>query len=236
MASADVTVINGIGPGTKQTLLVELQVTTVGQLAAFDISGDKKCTVPNFSTLIERAKRYVSSNDTVTPGSYVPEVSAFEAAQASPATQIILSGQSIQNECPTPELLEACISSLPTPVLDAPENKYLSCKHSWYEKLIVIPRFKGGDLILVLAVIYELCLEPTNRVSLMCSWEGTGENSEKMCKRTYSPQYLAHFNVNADLPEFKVAVTPEEWGGMSQKFSLQAALLETNRIMMLPLV
>ena len=121
-----------------------------------------------------------------------------------------------------------------TPPKQLAEVTLLSDTHSWFEHKILLPRVdkKSSTVQLVPAIIYELSLDPRQRISVICSWVVTAPNesdgeTEVSCRRTYSPQLLIQYNAKV-LPELEVAMQPEEWERLPQQHALADTLYEVN--------
>lgn len=83
--------------------------------------------------------------------------------------------------------------------------------HSWFEQPIVLPRSRKAQERtpeLRNAIIYELCLEPNQRISFLCAWIAP-DSDIKLCKKTYSPQFIYYFN-HQRLPALTVDIHPDD--------------------------
>lgn len=90
--------------------------------------------------------------------------------------------------------------------------------HSWFCKRAFIPCNEDSREL----VIWELCVEPNNRVSMICTWI----DNEDLCKMTYSPQFLIHYN--PELPMLEVSIKPETLKGLLQREALSNTLMELD--------
>jgi hypothetical protein len=101
--------------------------------------------------------------------------------------------------------------------------------HSWWEQKVLLPKSVGsGEVDVREAIVYELSVEPFNRVSFICTWvevEG-GSRSERLCSMTYSPQVLLHFNPH--LPQLKVSMHPDDHASLPNRHTLDNVLWETR--------
>ena len=90
--------------------------------------------------------------------------------------------------------------------------------HTWFGTRATIPHDEETrDLI-----IWELCVEPNNRVSMICAWL----DDEELCKMTYTAQFLLHYN--PELPTLEVLIKPETLNGLLQKEALNNTLMEVD--------
>lgn len=94
--------------------------------------------------------------------------------------------------------------------------------HSWFEKKIIIPTEQGQ---MDPAVIYDMTIDPNNRVAFICSWISTGD-TEEVADMTYSPQILYHYNL--DLPELKIGMSKQDYDSLPNKWTIQNVMWETN--------
>jgi hypothetical protein len=76
------------------------------------------------------------------------------------------------------------------------------------------------------AIVYELVLDPCERVAFLCSWLSPTDR-ETLCSDTYTPMLIHHFNPGR-LPLLYVQVRPADWGSIAQKQTLHNVLWETN--------
>jgi len=115
------------------------------------------------------------------------------------------------------------------------EEKYMISDHSWWEMKVLIPRTQNIDekgestYALKEAIVYELSIEPHNRISFVCSWLKTTEASEqreKLCTMTYSPQILFYFNLG--LPPLEISIRPEDFEALPNQHALTNVIWETN--------
>lgn len=100
--------------------------------------------------------------------------------------------------------------------------RYMLEEHTWFELKVSLPPSTGQKL--KQAIIQDLCLEPDNRVSLLCSWQ---ENDE-FCSMTYSPQYLFFFNMK--LPKLEVTIKPTDLAKLPNLKTLENTLIEVNHM------
>lgn len=104
------------------------------------------------------------------------------------------------------------------------EMQLLIDKHNWFEKKVRLPASEEGGLMD--AIVYELSLQPGNRVAFLCSQKQN--DHEKICDMTYTPQFLAHFNTH--LPILQVKVSPTLIKQNKYRFVLDNTLVETQLI------
>lgn len=108
-----------------------------------------------------------------------------------------------------------------------PLEKVMIQDHSWWELKVLIPTESGE---LENAVIYEMSIDPTNRISFVCVWninDDKHDEAEKVAEMTYSPQIIYHYNISS-LPKLTVAICENEFNNLNNKWALKNALWETN--------
>lgn len=105
-----------------------------------------------------------------------------------------------------------------------PNVTHMIQEHTWFELKVLIPSTPGGEL--KTAVVYELSVDTTNRVSLLCSWVETEDNKEYICDMTYSPQFLFHFNLR--LPRLDITLRKEDFEKLPNQDVLTNVLLEVR--------
>jgi hypothetical protein len=236
MADHSVDKIMGIGKITA-IALKNYNITTVKQLAECEPETVK---IVNINTLVHRAKDYLYAAE----GNKLPEE----------PVKFKLNGVSKSVKSEMPELFTA--KSAPTPVdekaqpkaeivktprkeenKEEEESKYLITDHSWWEMKVLIPRSLGlesddqseVEYGLREAIIYELSIEPHDRIAFMCSWivsqdEKSEKKKEQLCSMTYSPQLLLYFNL--DLPPLDISIRPEDYEKLPNKHTLTNVLWE----------
>lgn len=99
--------------------------------------------------------------------------------------------------------------------------------HSWWELKVLIPTESGE---LENAVIYEMSIDPTSRISFVCVWninDGKSDEAEKVAEMTYSPQMIYHYNISS-LPKLTVAICENEFNNLNNKWALKNTLWEAN--------
>ena len=184
------------GLGAKtKEVLNSHNIHTISQLAQLT-PGQLPVSINNLGTLISRAKAYIKlRNEYILPTSVLTITS--QGAQTQPL------------EITKPQ---------------EPQFRALIEAHSWLEKLVLIP-----DPIepkkLRKAIIYELTIEPGDRIAFICEW-CTEDGSNDVCNMTYSPQLILH--LNPSLPELMCKINPDDWNNMSNSNVLQNVLWETN--------
>lgn len=240
--------------GIGRITLVALQqknIFTVPQLAACDPDEVK---INNIKKLIENAADYMKSiessaapppvvnklvlNGTVpelfgtpTPVSLPPTATATTGEVKTPRKDAIIA---------TPTVIENMEKLKDHPTGDRfsndqfEESKYLIQDHSWYESKILLPRSVSStegheDVSLREAIVFEMSIEPHDRISFICSWvscEDSEHNKEKLCSMTYSPQLLFYFNL--DLPPLDINIRPEDYEALPNKHTLTNVLWEMH--------
>jgi hypothetical protein len=185
--------IVGVGP-KAQKALQDLGITTVEQLANLRPG---QVDYPNLGAMISRAKSYIK----------------LRAAPTEPSSVVKVSGTGVQVQTLKPELA--------TPVVTQ-ETKFLIDTHSWADELVNVPDPVVPHKLLK-AVVYELCVEPGDRVVFLCEWFS---EDDSQCIMSYSPQLI--FYLNPHLPELTCEVDPDDWSKMPKTHILQNVLWETN--------
>jgi hypothetical protein len=184
------------GLGTKTQQVLNLHnIMTVSQLAQLT-PGQLPVSINNLGTLISRAKSYLTLRKE-------PIVSTNMLTITSQGAKTELT----QTTKPEETHFRALMDS-----------------HSWWEQRVVIldpvePKTLRN------AVIYELTIEPGDRIAFICEW-CTEDGSNDICNMTYSPQLILHLNPN--LPELTCKINPNDWANMTNANVLQNVLWETN--------
>jgi len=227
MADHSTTKILGVGKKTSEAL-AEHNILTVGQLADLE-SG--QLPIHNLSSLISRAKTYIQNVESTTLDSQEPKsgivnitpplfFSSFTTKLATPNQPVasLLKAPNVKEEDAGTELAYA-------------EEKYMVTDHSWWEMKILLPRADKSNTdrpAMQEAIIYELSIEPHNRISFVCSWVITveSEHREKLCSMTYSPSFIFFFNLS--LPPLEVSMRQEDLDKLDNKHVLTNVLTETN--------
>ena len=241
MADDPVIEIYGIGKVISAALATH-GVTTVAQLAELEPG---EYSIANLSTLIHRAKEYLKTRKA--------SAELIEAQTAANEPKVTLDGASKPLTKPksmfTPTVTKVPVATTKPkepkkePVVDSEAKEmYLISDHTWYETRVVIPREEA----LAEAIIYELCIEPNERIAFVCTWVTSDsiastssfatavDSDDKTEKRpadklhtmTYSPQLLLHFNL--DLPPLKVSIREEDFQVLPNQFTLVNVLWEVD--------
>lgn len=250
MADDPVVNIYGIGKVISEALKNH-GVTTVGQLANLEPNDFK---ITNFAVLISRAKDYVKQRakpeetddrPTVTLGSDTAIATAKSLTRPEkpkiPATTLpSIFATKLKPTTATPtEIPKAQSTAVEVPKATEPEKqeepkseKFLISDHTWYETRVVVPR----DDSLCEAIVYEISVEPHDRVAFVCTWvtppdpeedeKAIREGKERLHTMTYSPQLLLHFNI--DLPPLNVSIRDEDFQTMPNRHALLNALWEVG--------
>lgn len=100
-----------------------------------------------------------------------------------------------------------------------PERALVS-DHTWFEKRVTLPLDETKD-----AIIFEMSIEPNDRVAFLCMWCDSDTSETK----SFSPQFLAV--TNPQLPELSVSMQTNDADKLSHHIqTLQNVLWETNVI------
>lgn len=93
--------------------------------------------------------------------------------------------------------------------------RYELKEHTWYRQVVSIPHpHSSTENRKIEAVIFEMVLDPNERVSMSCTWidemknPKTGEMEEVECTHTYSPVLLMH--INPHLKELRCNIAAED--------------------------
>lgn len=105
------------------------------------------------------------------------------------------------------------------------DHRHLIQDHSWWEMRVMIPRTLADDELRE-AVVYEMCIDPFSRVSMLCSWITSNDKTERMCSMTYSPQFLYYFN--CDLPPLTVSMLETDLNKLPNQQVVKNVLWEVN--------
>jgi hypothetical protein len=146
-------------------------------------------------------------------GALISRAKIHIAKQTEPKNLVVVTNNGIRIE----EIKETKETTLK-------QERTLISNHPWFEKLVIIPSFECSEKMIEV-VIYELCLDPYERVSMLCGWNSDPE-SDDLCTMTYSPQFIFHYN--SHLPRLTCSIDPDDWGSMNNKHVLQNVLWETN--------
>ena len=251
MADDPVVNIYGIGKVTSEALKNH-GVTTVGQLANLEPNDFK---IANLAVLISRAKDYVKQRakpeetddrPTVTLGSDAaksmtrpekPKIPATTlpsifATKLKPTTATRSTAEGSPIQADTTKAAETPKTVKPEKQEEHKSEKFLISDHTWYETRVVVPR----DDSLCEAIVYEISVEPHDRVAFVCTWvtppdpeedeKAIREGKERLHTMTYSPQLLLHFNI--DLPPLNVSIRDEDFQTMPNRHALLNALWEVG--------
>jgi nucleotidyltransferase/DNA polymerase involved in DNA repair len=101
-------------------------------------------------------------------------------------------------------------------------ERFFITNHTWWEKSVRVPDLNTHEL--QTCILYELCVEAFNRVSLMCAWLPT-QNTETLSTMTYSPQMIAYFNPK--LPVLALQLSQTEQDQLTNLHTINNVLWET---------
>jgi hypothetical protein len=213
MSCHSVSKISGIGPVTQRTLEGK-NVHTVGDLACLS---PNQYSINNLTLFISRAKQYIEDREVC-------------KKEEEPSIVVIgLEDTEEKQDTADPDAVK-----LETEESDHENQeaiKILIEDHTWWECKVLIPYKSKAGCELKEAIIYELSLEPFNRVAFICSWVTGEDNSkERLCTMTYSPQLILYFNTGADLPLLKISMNQADWENLDNKYTVENVLWETNLI------
>jgi hypothetical protein len=207
-----VTVLPGI---TKNILkaLEKLRITTVGQLAS---ESEFTKNIPCSYKIVSAAKKYLKTNTTTeievkddeeTLCEQNSDTINFDNLLNSIVNDSVANPIEIKSETSTPHVEETVA---------------LIQDHSWFERKIIIPTEQGT---MDPAVIYDLSIDPNNRVAFICSWI-TNDGNEQVADMTYSPQLIYHYNL--DLPTLTIGMSKTDFNSLTNKWTLENIMWETN--------
>ncbi len=186
--------LEGIGP-IKEKTFHACKIVTVGDLAKI-VPGHSPVIVDNLGVLISRAKNYLK----------------MKTEETAPTTVMRVTGQGAE--------LQSLIAVKPE---TKKGSRVLIEQHSWMDKRVVVPDQNSAN-IMRQAVVYEICLDSDDRVSMLCEWIGEDDDSEIVM--TYSPQLIFHFN--PQLAALVCEIDPSDWESMAKKHILKNVIWETN--------
>lgn len=249
MASDSVLAVLGVGPKAAAALK-NIGVTTVGQLAKLEPG---RVGIPNLSKIIYNAEEYIRAKGDVTPPAVTDASSSVSIGSGSkkklhPAKISTLPAQfSTKLDVPKAKPLASVSVPPPPPPEEASAteeasavDRFLVSDHTWWEARVTIPRLFHADGTtqhrLCEAIVYELVIDPTERVAFMCSWvesdrgaaptPNSSSTREKLLTMTYSPQILLHFNV--DLPPLSVSITREDFDALPNQHTIRNVFWEVE--------
>jgi len=229
MAEDNVRKIYGIGPITEQALNAH-SIYTVQDLASTDPK--KFPQIPKITTYCTRAKDYLRSMN-------------GESDRASASASIaVTASQPKDHRMPPPTHTDRQANgqkAAPKTNSDAGSDdglEYFISDHSWFHQIVTLPVRTGCWRK---AVIFEMCIDPTSRVAVSCTWEepsshgdtktngisNSDDDDDTECMMdTFSPQYIAHFN--PQLPVLTIRMTNEDWQSIPHKHTIQDVLNEVG--------
>lgn len=239
MADDPVIKIYGIGKVTSDALRMH-HITTVGQLAAL---APGELSIANLATLIHRAQEYLQSRKKEPALAESDKLvvlggSAAVAEAVAPPAPLPLSkprglfAATVTTAAPP---LAAAVASTPTPApaaATAPppataatdRDTFMIADHTWFETRVVVP----SEDSLREAIVYELGVEPSERIAFVCTWVSAPPvgQAEQLHTMTFSPQLLLHFNL--DLPPLRVSMREEDFAALPNHHSLTNVLWEVE--------
>lgn len=207
MASDPVSVLPGIGPKTKEKLNKH-NIITVKQLAEADPS---QISVNAIRTHIKNAKLHMGGGS--------------EEVQSAP--KIVLGGGGVENQIEdkkNDERKDETKTETTNERID--DTQYLISDHTWFECKVVVPDQDSLNEV----IVYELSIEPGDRISFVCEWvdqeELETDEPKQVCTMSYSPQLLLHFN--PELPPLRVSMLPEDLKALPNKHVFENVLWEIS--------
>lgn len=240
MASDSVLEVLGVGPKAAAALKT-IGVTNVGQLAKLEPG---RVGIANLSKIIYNAEEYIRAKGGVTPAvtdaSSSVSIGSGAKKKLHPAKISTLPAQfSTKLDVPKTTLVpppETASASEEASAVD----RFLVSDHTWWEARVTIPRLFQADGTtqhrLCEAIVYELVIDPAERVAFMCSWvesapgsaapTPTSSTREKLLTMTYSPQILLHFN--SDLPPLSVSITREDFDALPNQHTIRNVFWEVE--------
>jgi hypothetical protein len=198
-----VTAVNGIGAKT-QALLAAVGIHTVGQLA--NAPAECYSKVPKMSSFVQKAKLMVSD----------------PPATEKPVAAGVVFSMTEKKESPK-ELPKEAPKESPSPPKDF---RLVISDHTWWEAEVMIADDDAGEVRLRRGIIYDLCVDPQERIAFICEW--INEEETEVCEMTYSPQFLFHFNMT--LPPLEITMRPEDIDMIpnASKWTLENTIKEIN--------
>lgn len=204
MATNPVSVLSGIGPKTAEALQ-RYNITTVKQLSEANPDTVKIKQIRQF---IQRAKDHLNMKPIEVIDSLPKLVLGnIEKSEGKPE------GKPDKKEEPDQQGKQEDETIL--------KEQYLISDHSWFECKVVAP---DNDTLRE-AIVYELCIDPSERISFVCEWV---QDDTRVNTMSYSPQLLLHFNL--ELPPLTVSMRPEDFESLPNKVTLENVLWEISRM------
>jgi len=237
-------VIAGIGP-VKERQLSEHGITTVEQLAV--VEPKTVFWLPGIDRFVSAAKAHLAAKvriaDATAKQTVVPIMTLGPIGQ--PIGQTMPIGQPSQAST----ILSAFKFNAPVEAsvmesAEAPEApptavSHLIEDHSWFEQQVMVPLHDQGPVgaacvVLQPAVVYELNIDPTNRVSMLCQVVVPGasepndqdDGGDKVVSHSFSPQFIYHFNTT--LPDLQVNISKADFDAIPNRFVVTNMVEEVN--------
>ena len=227
--------VAGVG-AARATALKMYNITTVKQLADANLDVVK---VSGIKSIVDNAKLYIVRN-TVAPSKVEPPKITLSSVLPPPINFSFFGKKLSAVPLPivpapveTPKVEEKPATDSDVEEYPEPENSdYLIKDHSWWEMKVLIPRGllpSAEDTALGLreAIVYEMSIEPHDRVAFVCCWVLPDESKkEKLCSMTYSPQLLFFFNM--DLPPLTISIRPEDAETLPNMHTIKNVIYEID--------
>lgn len=104
-------------------------------------------------------------------------------------------------------------------------SRYLITDHTWYDRVVRVPHPESipNETKYQQAIVYEILVDPNQRVSLNCEWL----ENETECNFSYSPVLIRH--CNPELPELCCDISLQD-KQIIPFHALVNALWESNQI------
>jgi hypothetical protein len=212
----DLSTIFGIGEVTKNAYHNQ-GITTVEELAAKEAG--EIIGIPGVAKHIGQAKiKMIAAGKTIATLES-PKITLGALTATAPVHAPVNASESKTNPVTKEE------KSIDHETLPEQDHRHLIQDHSWWEMRVMIPRTLSDDELRE-AVVYEMCVDPFARVSMLCSWITSNDKNERMCSMTYSPQFLYYFN--CDLPQLTVSMLETDLNKLPNQQVVKNVLWEVN--------
>lgn len=216
MATNSVSVLSGIGPKTAEALQ-RYNITTVKQLSEANPDTVK---IKQIRTLIQRAKDHLNVEPIQVLDS-LPKLVLGKIEKSKEKSKEKPEEKSEEKSKEKSKEKSEEKSEQPEKKTEDVKEQYLICDHTWFECKVVAP---DNDTLRE-AIVYELCIDPSERISFVCEWV---EDDTHVNTMSYSPQLLLHFNL--DLPPLNVSIRPEDFESLPNKVTLENVLWEIGQM------
>lgn len=222
--------IPGIGP-VREKQLAERGVITIEQLAALDpktifwFQGIDRFVCAAKAHLAAKVKIQETTAAQVPMVTLGPVGPVVHQGPTGPEKTVIAAFKF--GESTRPESTSLDSTRLESAVQQV---SHLIEDHSWFEQQVMVPMPSNESAhVLQTAVVYELNIDPANRVSMLCQvvvYDADAEDKERVVSHSFSPQLVFHFNTS--LPDLQVNISQADYDSVPNRFAIANAIEEVN--------